>query len=217
MLRKEFKINIKQTIKKISTHYVIKKRFIYDFSNFYEMALKKLKFNNKFINEISILKDKKVLLNNKHIFDKVFIPNYSGVKKIKKNKKIYNPESKVIVSEHISILAKKFRLKNYYYSDFFNDSFDRVKIDRFKNFYTLTARLTFAKKGSSLTQLFKYIKIFVSEKNIIKFKKNKFKNYYRNKKQIKLLKNIVKNTNIVHVDTRQFVCGFIKLKKYFKR
>ncbi len=216
ILKKKYKIKVKQTKKKIITNFPFKKKFIYDFSNFYNTALKKLKFTKKFINEIEILKNGKVLLNKKYKFDKVYLPSMVGVEKIKIRKKIYKPLYKVIVSEHISIIAKKFKIKNFYYSDFYDENFDRLKIDKGKNFFFLTARLTYARKGSPISKIKKYIKKFVNEKDIIRVKKSKFKNYYRNEDRIKLFKNIVKNSNIKYVDTTQFLRGFLRLRNFFK-
>ena len=108
ILKKKYKIKIKRTKKKIITNFPFKKKFIYDFSNFYNTALKKLKFTKKFINEIEILKNEKILLNKKYEFDKVYLPSMVGVEKIKIRNKIYKPLYKIIVSEHISIIAKKF-------------------------------------------------------------------------------------------------------------
>ena len=76
------------------------------------MLQKKLKFIRKFISKIETLQNGKVKINNKFIFDKVFIPSFSGVKSIKiHNKRIFYPEKKEIVSEHLSIIAKNLNFK----------------------------------------------------------------------------------------------------------
>jgi hypothetical protein len=216
ILKNRFKIKIKQTRKKILINYPLKKKYIYDFSTFYKLALKKINFKKEFVSQIKILKNKKILLNNKYLFDKLYLPTFAGVEEIIKNGKIYKPTFRVIVSEHVSILAKKFKLKNFYYSDFYNDSFDRLKIEKNKSFFALTARLTFARKGLPVNKLKKYMSDLVDKKNIIRITKSKFKNYFRNKDEIILFKNIVKNSNIKYVDTTQFVCGFLRLRNFFK-
>jgi hypothetical protein len=214
-LIKEFKIIIKKTNKKILTNYKFKNKYIYDFSKFYNLGLKSLNFSHCFIENLKLQPDGKVLVNNKMTFNKVFIPSYTGIKKIKIRSKDFKPAYKEIVSEHISILAKKFKLKNFYYSDFYDDFFDRVKIDKQKKFYTLTARLAFKIKGENLNKLNTYIHRFVKQKDILKVKKSKFRNFYRNKEQLKELKKNLNKTNIKYVDTTQFVCGFYFLRNFF--
>ena len=48
---------------------------------------------------------------------------------------------------------QKFKLKNFYYSQFFDNYFDRIKIEKIKKFYNLTARLDHSIKGISLSKL----------------------------------------------------------------
>ncbi len=214
-LKKEFKIKIKKTQKKFDINYNYKNKFIYNFGVFFDYASKKLKFIRKFISKIETLQNGKVKINNKFIFDKVFIPSFSGVKSIKiHNKRIFYPEKKEIVSEHLSIIAKKFKLQNFYYSQFFDVHFDRVKIEKLKKYYCLTARLDHSIKGTKIIKLKKhYIEKFVKKNDLINIKVSKFHNYYRNKNQLSDLKDAIKNTNIEYVDTTQFMCGFYSLRK----
>tara|TARA_B100001996_G_C18603265_1_gene570738 strand:- start:146 stop:1054 length:909 start_codon:yes stop_codon:yes gene_type:complete len=216
-LKKNFRIKIKKTTKKFSINYKYKDKFIYDFSKFYEYAYKSndLYFVNDFVSKIETLPNKKVKINSKMLFDKVFLSSFSGVKKIKiEKKKLFNPEHKEIVSEHISIIAKKFKLKNFHYSQFFDDCFDRVKVDKIKNFYTLTARLAYSMKGIKISKLRNfYLERFAEKKDIINVKLSKFRNYYRNKKQLRDLKKAITGSNIKYVETTQFMCGLYSLRK----
>lgn len=214
-LKSEFKIKIKKTQKKFDINYNYKNKFIYNFGDFFDYASKKLKFIRKFISKIETLQNGKVKINNKFIFDKVFIPSFSGVKSIKiYNKRIFYPEKREIISEHLSIIAKKFKLKNFYYSQFFDEHFDRVKIEKFKKYYCLTARLDHSIKGTKTFKLKKfYIEKFLKKSDLINIKVSKFHNYYRNKNQLSALKDVIKNSNIKYVDTTQFMCGFYSLRK----
>ena len=216
-LKKKYKIEVKQTKKKFEINYDYKKKYTYNFSKFFEFASKKLKINKKFIFKIETLANNKVRLNDKIMFDKVFIPSFSGLKKIKiYNKEVFFPDTKKIISEHLSIIAKKFKLKNFYYSQFFDNNFDRVKIEKIKKIYCLTARLDHSIKGIKITKLKRfYLDKFVKQSDLINLQISKFHNYYRNKNQLQKLMNIVKNSNIKYVDTTQFMCGFFALRKIF--
>ena len=111
-------------------------------------------------------------------------------------------------------IAKRFKLKNFHYSQFFDDCFDRVKIDKTKNFYTLTARLDHSIKGIKVSKLKNsYLDRFAEKKDIIDVKLSKYCSYYRNEQQFQDLKNYVRGSNIKYVDTRQFLGGFYSLRK----
>lgn len=215
ILKKRYKVKILKTNKKIITNYKFKKKFIYDFSNFYDYAVKNLSFKKFFVTEIQILKNNKIKLNNNLIYDKVFIPSYLGVKNIHnfKTKKTYRLKCKEIISEHLFIYAKKFNLKDFYYSDFFDEEFDRVKIDKINNFYTLTSRLAHKLKNLGISKIKKKIYRFVKKKDVLLVKLSKFHNYYRTKDQLNILKKATKKSNIIYIDTTQFVCGFYFLRK----
>ena len=215
VLKKKYKVKVSKTNKKILTHFNFKNKYIYDFSEFYDFALKNLRFSKLFVSKIEILRNKKVKINKNLIFDKVYLPSFVGVKYIKNslNKKTYKLNYREITSEHLFILAKKFKLKNFYYSDYFDEEFDRVKIDRVGDLYTMTTRLTHKIKGVGLTKLKNKIFKFVEKKDIVLTKLSKFHNYYRSIDQLKNLENATKKSNIKYVNTTQFVCGFRFLRK----
>ena len=217
-LKNKLKVKISETKKKFSINYNYKRKFVYNFKNFFEFTSKNLKITKKFISKIETLNNKKVQLNNKYVFDKLFIPSFSGVKEIKVyKKKAYFPEFKEIISEHVSIVAKSFKLKNFYYSQFFDNKFDRVKIEKIRKFYALTARLDHSIKGISVDKLKKfYLKKFVKKSDLKKVRISKFHNYYRNKVQLNRLCNAIKGSNIKYIDTKQFMCGFYSLRKILK-
>lgn len=215
ILKKDFKVLIKKTKKNILTGFKFKNKYIYNFNNFYSFVNKKLNFSNQFISDIKELRNGKILLNKTKIFDTVFFPSYAGVKKVCIKSKNYKLLCKEITSEHLLIIAKKFKINNFYYSDFYDNFFDRVKIDKHKKFYSLTARLAVKIKGQKLSRLKRYINHFVDKKNIVDIRKSKFKNFYRNKKEIFSLIKIFKKTNIRYVDTTQFVSSFYLLRNFF--
>lgn len=214
-LKRKFKIKVFKTNKTFNINYKYKDKFRYDFSQFYEDSLKKLKFVKNFISKIETLDNKKVRLNNKFQFDNVFIPSFAGIKEIKiYKKKTFYPQQKEIVSEHVSLLTKKIKLKNFYYSQFFDQNFDRIKIEKIKKIYNLTARLDHSIKGISLSRLRNYyLNKFTDKKDLVKVKLSKFHNYYRNKEQLKKLKKAVMGSNIKYIDTTQFMCGFYAIRK----
>lgn len=215
ILEKSYKVKVLKTKKKIITNYKFRNNYIYDFSNFYDYAVKNLNFRKLFISDIKTLKNNKVMLNNSLTYDKVYISSYTGVKKIHnfKIKKTFRLKCKEIVSEHIFIYAKKFKLENFYYSDFFDDEFDRVKIDKINNHYSLTSRLAHKIKNKGLSKIKKKIHKFVNKRDVFLVKLSKFHNYYRTKEQLKILKKATYKSNINYVDTTQFVCGFYFLRK----
>lgn len=215
-LKEKHKVKVDKVKKKFDINYKYKDKFSYDFSKFYENSLKKIKFSKSYILKIEMLADKKVRLNNKLLFDKIFIPSFSGIKEIKiLKKKIFYPECRDIVSEHVSIIAKKFKLKNFYYSQFFDDCFDRVRIEKINKFYNLTARLDHSIKGIKVSKLKNtYVNRFAKKSDVIKVQLSKFHNYYRNKEQLKKLKNAIKGSSVKYIDTTQFMCGIYSLRKF---
>ena len=214
-LKRKFKIKVFKTKKIFSINYNYKNKFRYDFSKFYEDSQKKITFVKNFISKIETLENKKVCLNNRFQFDKVFIPSFAGIKEIKiYKKKTFYPEHKDIVSEHVSLLTKKIKLKNLYYSQFFDQNFDRIKIEKIKKFYNLTARLDHSIKGTSISRLRNYyLDKFTDKEDLVKVKLSKFHNYYRNKEQLNKLKKAVVGSNIKYIDTTQFMCGFYAIRK----
>jgi len=213
-LKKNYKIKVNRTFKQFKINYNFEKKYIYDFSNFYSYGLSELNYVKKFVKKIEVLKNNKVKINRSIEVDKLFIPSFSGVREIKISKnKIFYPECKEITSEHISIIAKKFKLKNFFYSQFFDKFFDRVKIEKIKKFYVLTARLDHSIKGTKVSILRRnFLDKFVDKKDVIDVKLSKFHNYYRNKKQLLALKKAISGSNIKYVDTTQFMSGFYSLR-----
>ena len=119
------------------------------------------------------------------------------------------------VQKKIIYLAKKFKLKNFYYSQFFDDCFDRVRIEKINKFYNLTARLDHSIKGIKISKLKNtYVDRFAKKSDVIKVQLSKFHNYYRNKEQLKKLKNAIKGSSVKYIDTTQFMCGIYSLRKF---
>lgn len=210
---RRFFIQIKKTKKKILVNYKNNNihKYKYNFSGLYEYSIKKLNFIQKHIYKVEQLKNNKIILNNntKYIFDSVYTPSFAGIGKFIKKNKTYTLNFKIINSVHIQILAKKTNLKNLYYSDFFNKNFDRVKIDIYKNFSYVIARLNKTNKKLPIVKIKKIINPFVSKKNMLSLKKSKFKNYYRNKKQLEEYKKIISSTNLIYINTTSFITGLL--------
>ena len=212
-LRSIFNIPIKNTNKKIFIKLNLKKKYIYKFNNLYNKNIQIIK-KNIFVRYVEINKENNILINKKFIFDRFYIPTYAGISRIRIKDKYYKIPFSIKISKHLSIIAKKTKLKNFYYSDFFNEYFDRVKLDKYKNFYGLTTRITKSKKKLSFINIKKQLKVFLDQKDLIYIKRSKFINFYRDDKQIKILKKIVKSTNIRYVNTVQLVSGLFNLKNF---
>ena len=89
-----------------------------------------------------------VVVNNKEKFNKFFLPTFAGVKKIVKFNKVYKIDPRVIVSQHLLLIAKKINVKKTLsYSENFDDNFDRMQKKKLGKFEVFTARVRKDKKG----------------------------------------------------------------------
>jgi len=170
------------------------------------------KFNiKKNIRKIEINKNK-VIINNNNYFDKIYIPYNAGIDKIK----VFNTVKKIdfskIVSKHILIISKKKLLKNFYYTEDFDNVFDRGLIASKKKFYSFTARIRKNYKLSSLKTILKKTKINLKGNKIYLIKILKYQNHYRSPEQIEKLLKLKNDKKISIVDTRQFVKSLISLR-----
>jgi hypothetical protein len=210
--KKKIGISIKRSKKEINVSYKPKKYFEYNFDKLY-LKLKNYKKNirNIKIKNITLIKDNKVLLNNKYEFDFVFFPSFFGLNFFfQKNKKVFI-NFKLIQSKHISIIAKKM-IGKLFYSDFYNEFFDRINTYKYKNFFHLTARVSKKIKHLNNIQL---KKIIFNNFPFIEIKKiffNKFDNFYRNKNQIINLQKKLNSKKIVYVNTSSFILGVCQIK-----
>ena len=215
-LKKFLKIRIKEIKNKVYTKYHFKKNYHYEFEKFYE-KIEKMKLLKKVkVKKLEITTDKKILINKMYKFDEVFIPTFFGIDKLYINNKILNFDYNIIKSEHIVAIIKKTIHSNLFYSDFFNNFFDRVEIVRHKEFNSFSGRLVKEKKGVKKKFIIEELKKLSSNKKIIKFKKFIFKNYYRNKNQIKKINKLNKIENINYIDTTSFMNFMDVLFNHFK-
>ena len=100
------------------------------------------------------------------------------------------------------------------YSENFNHFFDRVQITRKKyTFFTARIRRQFKKKDPKILLVNSFKNL---SNNLIFFDVMSYKNYHRDFKQENILKKAVQNSRISYVNTRQFMEGFLDLKKNFK-
>jgi hypothetical protein len=212
---KKFFIKIKKTQKEILVNYRNNSRYKYkyDFNGLYEFSRKNLNFIKKYIYRIEQLEDDKIILNSNlnYIFDKVYVPSFIGVKEFRIKNKIYKLDYKTINSVHIQILAKKTKLKNFYYSDFFDKNLDRVKNEVHKDFSYIIARLTKLNKKLPIRKIRNIINPLVLKEDILSLRKSTFKNYYRNKQQLEKFKKVTKSTNLAYINTTSFMTGLLNL------
>ena len=190
--------------------YKPKKIFIYDFKNLFLDLNKKFDIK-KDIKKIEVNKNK-VIINNKDYFDKIYIPYNAGIDKINILNTVRKIDFSKIISKHILIISKKKVLKNFYYTEDFDNVFDRVLISSKKKFYSFTARIRKNYKKSSLKILLKKTKINLKGNKIYLTKILKYQNHYRGPEQIKELLKLKNNKKISIVDTRQFVKSLISLR-----
>ncbi len=215
ILTKIFKIKIDKLKKKIITPYKFKRKFYYNFNFFLKNISKKKIFKNLKVNKIN-LNNNLIILNNKFKFDFMFIPTYFGINEINIDNKIIKTDYSIIKSEHIVAIIKSSNFGNIYYSDFFNNFFDRVQFTSQKNFSIFSARITKTNKGSNNKKIYGEIEKIFNKDQIIYIKKFKYKNYYRNYNQILELKKIKKNKSIKYLDTQSLLSFLIEFMKYFK-
>ncbi len=190
--------------------YKPKKIFIYDFKNLFLDLNKKFDIK-KDIKKIKVNKNK-VIINNKDYFDKIYIPYNAGIDKINILNTVRKIDFSKIISKHILIITKKKVLKNFYYTEDFDNVFDRVLISNKKKFYSFTARIRKNYKKFSLKILLKKTKINLKGNKIYLTKILKYQNHYRGPEQIKELLKLKDNKKISIVDTRQFVKSLISLR-----
>ena len=214
---KQYKIKIEkaQGFHKPLAH-LAKENFRYEFNGLFNTR-KNFKVIRKKINNISV-NDQFVNLDKKK-FDKIYIPYFIGINKIKLNNVTYNIPLKIIKSKHILLIFKDLPLKEFIYTEDFDDMFDRAQITRFKNFVSFTARVRLENKRKQLKCLLNNSKIkeHIKDNNLLYSDILKYQNYFRNEEDIKILENICNHKNINVVNTFQFFEAFLDLNnKYLK-
>lgn len=215
-LKKNFNIKITKIYKKIITSYNTKNQFSYNFDYFFKKISKEKIFKKLLIKKIRLLNYGKVEINNKLKFDLVFIPSYFGIKKIYGKDKVLKINNKLIKSEHVISILRPNLFKNIYYSDFFNNFFDRVQFIQHGKFSSFSARIIKEKKGSSSKIILNELKKIFQKNDILKVKKFKYENFYRNKDQIKELKKIDKSKSIIHINTTSLMTSTIQIMNYLR-
>ncbi len=216
-LKKEFKIKININKDKFRPlGYLAKINYDYKLNNLYQKISnnKKIKISKKFLKEIICLKNK-VKANNK-IFDKIYVPTYCGVSRIKIENEIINIKPRLIKSEHAMIISKKLNTKYLAYSENFDQNFDRAQIRKVDDYTVFTARVRKEKKGKNILKLIKNSNLIDTEKDIIKIVKTKYKNFYRNFEQRDFLMRNTKGTAINYVNTALFVESFFQINEKLK-
>ena len=211
-------LNVK--IEKIKTlvnvHFFYKNRFYYNFNHFFKIISKSKLLKKIKVKKIQILKNNKILVNKEYTFNKIFIPTYFGINKINDLNKIIKIDFKIIKSEHVVALIKKTKFSNLFYSDYFNNFFDRAEIIKHSKFYCFSGRITKENKGSSRNLIKKQIKKITEDNTIIKFYKFTYRNFYRDENQIKKLKKLRKIKNLEYVNTTNFMEFMEQMFLYFK-
>ena len=225
-LRNEHNIGIKKNSKSFSTAVIdsngnrigvklnTKKIFEYNFTDFFNRSKKKLTIKKKKIENIKIFGNS-INICNKH-YDKLYITAFAGINKIILSKKrtIRFP-FRLIKSKHINIIANKEFIKNFYYSETFNDIFDRAQIIKKKNMYFFTARIAKKFKKASVKKILNLSNFNLKRKNILLVKKISFKNHFRHPHEIKKMINNLKSLKQIKViNTSQL---FYAYKNFFLR
>ena len=198
--------------------YLAKKNYDYELNYLYNKILKnkKIKIKKTFIKNIKSTKTGAVLDQNEK-FDKIYLPTFAGIKKISTLKKNYKVEPKLIVSEHLLMIAKRLQIDNSLsYSENFDKNFDRIQTKSYGKYKIFTARIRKEKKGKNIINLIKDSKLLFSRKDLIKIVKTKYKNYYRNEIERDKLKKICKNTNIVYINSSALTESFFSLNNKIK-
>ena len=173
--------------KKLNT----KKIFEYNFTDFFNRSKKKLKIKKKKIENIKASKNG-INICNTH-YDRLYIPAFAGIDKIiLSNKRTIRFPYRLIKSKHLIIIANKEIIKNFYYSETFNDIFDRTQMRKMRNMYFFTSRLTKKFKKASVKNILNLSNFNLKKKNILLVKKISFNNHFRNPDEIKKMINNLK-------------------------
>ena len=117
------------------------------------------------------------------------------------------------------LIFKKLEIDDFIYTENFDEIFDRAQITRFKSFVSFTARVRKPYKDKNLNSLIKLSTIdrHVSKNNLLLKRVCKYKNYYRDERNVDILKRNLDGTRIKLINTWQFYEGFLELnKKYLK-
>lgn len=194
--------------------YLAKQNFKYDFNGLFE-TLNELNVINKSIKQISVHKNF-FKLNNIN-YDKIYIPYFNGIKKIRHQNDIFDIAPKVITSKHILLIFKKLPIKEFIYTENFDDVFDRAQITMFKDFVSFTARVRLENKNKQIRSLLKKSKInkYVKSDNLIFSNILKYQNYFRNSDDIANLIKVCRINNIEVINTFQFFEAYLDLNERF--
>lgn len=216
-LKRKFKVKIKRNVQKFKPlGYLAEKNYDYNLNPLYEKVSKnpKITFIKDFIKKI-IIKKKKVLVNRKK-FDEIYVTTYSGVERIELENTKISIKPRLIISEHVMIIAKNVNRKYLAYSENFDKNFDRAQIKKIDNYTVFTARVRKEKKGKNVTSLIMNSKLVKKKSDIIKIVKTKYKNYYRNFEQRDLLSRNTIGTPIHYVNSALFVESFFSMNEKLK-
>ena len=143
----------------------------------------------------------------KDVIPKVYAPLYYQILKLRES----GVKVHYILGNH-----------DYWVMDFINDVlFDKVYDDdvKLKSFVSFTARVRKPYKDKNLNSLIKLSTIdrHVSKNNLLLKRVCKYKNYYRDERNVDILKRNLDGTRIKLINTWQFYEGFLELnKKYLK-
>ena len=212
-LKKNFFVKIKKIRKDVNITYNVKNVFSYNFDIFLKNFIKEKILKKILVKKIEI-KNNKVKINSNYEFDLVYLPTFFGIEKIKIDDKSYKTNFKIIKSEHVVAITKAKWIGNIHYSDFFNDFFDRAQFTKHEGFYVFSGRLVKKQKGADNKKIYKNLKKIFIKKPIIEFFKFKYKNFYRDKNDVKILKKLDKFKQIKHIDTSSFMASMLNLIRY---
>ena len=212
-LKKKFFVKIIKIREEVNITYKVKNVFSYNFDIFIKKFIKEKILKKILVSKIEI-KNNKVEINNKYKFDFVFLPTYFGIKKIKINNKSYKTNFKIIKSEHVVAIIKNQKIKNFHYSDFFNNFFDRAQFINHKNFSSFSGRIVKKKKNSTRNNIYESLQKIFDKKSILNFYRFKYKNFYRNKDDVENLRKLEKFKHIEQVNTSSFMSSMLKLISY---
>ena len=213
---KKFKISVKRNMNKFKPlGYLAKKNFDYNLNPLYSKVVNdpKVKIEKKFIKKIIVKKNKIIIENNS--FNEVYLPTYNGVETLIIEKSKINIKPRIIISEHVMVIAKKINRRYLAYSENFDDNFDRAQIKKIENLTVFTARVRKNKKGKNITNLIMNSNLVKKKTDIVKIVKTKYKNYYRNFEQRDFLSRNVIGTPINYVNSALFVESFFSINEKF--
>ena len=171
-----------------------------DFKGLYNLAKKKIKIKKNHQVKSIVEKENSVLINNQYSFQYVFFPTYIKLKTIKivNKKRVKNiriPFLKMNKALHMRIVVSNLKKESYNFKDLTLGPLDRFQIINLnKSLSQINGRVLLNWKNKDKKKILQKICEMINFKKMISSNFFVYRSCIRDDKQIKLLKNKLKET-----------------------